>query len=81
LLLAESWNSPYADLGFNPDDANPPFSPQASSCSTSLTHIFILALVLVPPAEFQGDAYAVQEPEPGYGLYEGCRVYYLRQAA
>jgi superfamily II DNA or RNA helicase len=40
---------------------------------------FILALVLVPPAEFQGDAYAVQEPEPGYSLYEGCRVHYLRQ--
>ncbi len=40
---------------------------------------FILALVLVPPAEFPGDAYAVHEPVPGYGLYEGCRVHYLRQ--
>lgn len=24
-LLAESWNPPYANLGFNPDDENPPF--------------------------------------------------------
>ena len=24
-LLAESWNPDYAGLGFNPDDANPPF--------------------------------------------------------
>ena len=24
-LLAESWNPAYAELGFNPDDANPPF--------------------------------------------------------
>lgn len=24
-LLAESWNPTYADLGFNPDDADPPF--------------------------------------------------------
>jgi type I restriction enzyme R subunit len=24
-LLAESWNSPYSSLGFNPDDADPPF--------------------------------------------------------
>ena len=24
-LLAESWNPDYTDLGFNPDDANPPF--------------------------------------------------------
>lgn len=24
-LLAESWNPAYVDLGFNPDDANPPF--------------------------------------------------------
>jgi type I restriction enzyme R subunit len=24
-LLAESWNSPYTALGFNADDANPPF--------------------------------------------------------
>jgi len=40
---------------------------------------FILALVLVPQAEFQGDAYEVREPDPGYAVYEGCRVHYLRQ--
>jgi type I restriction enzyme R subunit len=24
-LLAESWNPPYQNLGFDPDDADPPF--------------------------------------------------------
>ena len=30
-LLAESWNPPYAGLGFNPDDDNPPFLQPAMS--------------------------------------------------
>jgi type I restriction enzyme R subunit len=35
-LLAESWNPPYARLGFDPDDGDPPFlKPAVSELSKS----------------------------------------------